>query len=121
MTTFEKMINNKRYAEPGNATPIRKIGGLTIDFSHQKFSQEFLEAFIEQTEKQKIIERFAEIYSGKEVNKTENRAVDHFEYRKKETLRKAWTTEAQKRMIDLSERINKQQYEAIIFFWHRRR
>ena len=116
MTTFEKIINNKRYAEPGNATPIRKIGGLTIDFSHQKFSQEFLEAFIEQTEKQKIIERFAEIYSGQEVNKTENRAVDHFEYRKKETLRKAWTTEAQKRMIDLSERINKQQYEAIIFF-----
>ena len=116
MTTFEKMINNRRHAAPGNATPIKKIGGLTIDFSHQKFSQEFLEAFIEQAEKQKIIERFAEIYSGKEVNKTESRAVDHFEYRKKETLRKRWAIEAQKSMIELGERINKQKYEAIIFF-----
>ena len=116
MTTFEKMINNRRHAAPGNATPIKKIGGLTIDFSHQKFSQEFLEAFIEQAEKQKIIERFAEIYSGKEVNKTESRAVDHFEYRKKETLRKRWAIEAQKSMTELGERINKQKYEAIIFF-----
>ena len=116
MTTFEKMINNRRHAAPGDATPIKKIGGLTIDFSHQKFSQEFLEAFIEQAEKQKIIERFAEIYSGKEVNKTESRAVDHFEYRKKETLRKRWAIEAQKSMTELGERINKQKYEAIIFF-----
>ena len=116
MTTFEKMINNSRYIEPGNATPIKKIGGLTIDFSHQKFSQEFLEAFIEHAERQKIIQRFTEIYSGKEVNKTENRAVDHFEYRKKETHRKRWAIEAQKRMTELSEHINKQKYEAIIFF-----
>ena len=116
MTAFEKMINNRRYVEPGNATPIKKIGGLTIDFSHQRFSQEFLEAFIEHAEKQKIIQQFTEIYSGQEVNKTENRAVDHFEYRKKETLRKRWAIEAQKSMTELGERINKQKYEAIIFF-----
>jgi hypothetical protein len=37
MPSFRNIIADKKYAKKGEATPVKKIGGLTIDFSAQRF------------------------------------------------------------------------------------
>ena len=44
MPSFRNIIADKKYAKKGEATPVKKIGGLTIDFSAQRFSQEYLDS-----------------------------------------------------------------------------
>lgn len=116
MTTLRKITDNKKHAEEGDAKPIKKIGGLTIDFLGQRFSQTYLDSFFEHTKEEKIIDRFVEIYSGAQANTTESRAVDHFGYRKSPKEREQRVIEEQERMVDLSHHINSHNYEAIIFF-----
>ena len=53
MPSFRNIIADKKYAKKGEATPVKKIGGLTIDFSAQSFSQEYLDSFLEHIEQEK--------------------------------------------------------------------
>ena len=80
MPSFNNIINEKKYGEPGDVSPVKSIGGLTINFSGQRFSQEYLDSFLKHLEEEKIIERFAAIYSGEIANTTENKPADHFNY-----------------------------------------
>ena len=116
MPSFNNIINEKKYGEPGDVSPVKNIGGLTINFSGQRFSQEYLDSFLKHLEEEKIIERFAAIYSGEIANTTENKPADHFNYRKKDLSTDQKVSEEKERMSKLSEHINKQNYEAIIFF-----
>ncbi len=116
MPSFNNIINEKKYGELGDIRPVKNIGGLTINFGGQRFSQEYLDSFLEHIEEEKIIERFAAIYSGETANTTENKPADHFNYRKKDLFKDHKVLEEQERMLKLSEHINKQNYEAIIFF-----
>ena len=116
MPSFNNIINEKKYGELGDIRPVKNIGGLTINFGGQRFSQEYLDSFLEHIEEEKIIERFAAIYSGETANTTENKPADHFNYRKKDLSKDHKVLEEQERMLKLSEHINKQNYEAIIFF-----
>ena len=115
MATFKNIFNNMQLAEKGDTKPIKKLGGLTANFTGQKFSQKYLDTFFQIAEDEKIIERFAEIYSGKKVNKTEGRAVGHFEYRKKRNKRLESVLKEQEKMYGLAERILQKQYHALIF------
>ncbi len=116
MPSFNRIINEKKYGELGDIRPVKNIGGLTINFSGQRFSQEYLDSFLEHIEEEKITQRFAAIYSGETANTTENKPADHFNYRKKDLSKDHKVLEEQERMSKLSEHINKQNYEAIIFF-----
>ena len=75
-----------------------------------------MDSFLKHLEEEKIIERFAAIYSGEIANTTENKPADHFNYRKKDLSTDQKVSEEKERMSKLSEHINKQNYEAIIFF-----
>ena len=116
MSSFNNIINKKKHGEMGDIRPVKNIGGLTINFGGQHFSQKYLDSFLEHIEEEKIIERFAAIYSGENANRTENKPADHFNYRKKDLPKDHSVLEEQERMSKLSEHINKQSYEAIIFF-----
>ena len=116
MPSFRNIIADKKYAKKGEATPVKKIGGLTIDFSAQRFSQEYLDSFLGYIEQEKIIERVSSVYLGPQANTTEKKAADHFSYRKKDIARDQKVLEEQERMAKVSDQINKQNYEAIIFF-----
>ena len=116
MPSFRNIIADKKYAKKGEATPVKKIGGLTIDFSAQRFSQEYLDSFLGHIEQEKIIERFSSIYLGEQANTTEKKAADHFSYRKKDISRDQKVLEEQERMSKVSDQINKRNHEAIIFF-----
>ena len=116
MPSFEDIISVKKHAEVGDVKRKNKLGGLTIDFSGQRFTQRYLDSFMEHIEASKVIERFVSIYSGEQANTTEKKSVDHFGYRKKDTEKEQRFIDEQDKMSSISERINKQNYEAIIFF-----
>lgn len=116
MSSLNKIIKKKKYGELGDIKPVIDIGGLTINFGGQHFSREYLDSFLEHLEKEKIIKRFAAIYSGETANITENKPADHFRYRKKDLAKDQMVLEELNKMSKLSELINKQSYEAIIFF-----
>ena len=116
MSSLNKIIKKKKYGELGDIKPVIDIGGLTINFSGQHFSREYLDSFLEHLEKEKIIKRFSAIYSGETANITENKPADHFRYRKKDFTKDQMVLEELNKMSKLSELINKQSYEAIIFF-----
>ena len=118
MPSFRNIIADKKYAKKGETTPVKKIGGLTIDFSAQSFSQEYLDSFLEHIEQEKIIERFSSIYLGEQANTTEKKAADHFVTEKRYFAETKGFRRAGKN-VKSEEHINKQNYEAIIF-WHRR-
>ena len=101
MPSFRNIIADKKYAKKGEATPVKKIGGLTIDFSAQSFSQEYLDSFLEHIEQEKIIERFSSIYLGEQANTTEKKAADHFSYRKTDISRDQKVLEEQERMAKI--------------------
>ena len=116
MPSFQDIISEKKHAEAGDVARINKLGGLKINFSGQRFTQGYLDSFMEHIEASKVIERFIAIYSGEQANTTEKKSVDHFGYRKKDTDKEQRFLDEQEKMSRLSERINKQNYEAIIFF-----
>ena len=116
MPSFKNLVDDKKNTEPGDVVTTKKAGGLTFDFSFQRFSETYLDSFIEHVKEAKVIERFDAIYSGEQANTTENRPVDHFGYRKENSAREQSVLDEQEKALVLSEHINKQEYEAIIFF-----
>ena len=116
MPSFKNLVDDKKNTEPGDVVTTKKAGGLTFDFTFQRFSETYLDSFIEHVKEAKVIERFDAIYSGEQANTTENRPVDHFGYRKENSAREQSVLDEQEKALVLSEHINKQEYEAIIFF-----
>ena len=64
MPSFKDIISVKKHAEIGDLKRKNKLGGLTIDFSGQRFTQRYLDSFMEHIEASKVIERFVSIYYG---------------------------------------------------------
>ena len=114
MPSFKNLVDDKKNAEPGDVVTTKKAGGLTFDFSFQRFSETYLDSFIGHVKEAKVIERFDAIYSGEQANTTENRPVDHFGYRKEDSAREQSVLDEQEKALVLSEHINKQEYEAML-------
>ena len=116
---MKKLINKLNGLELRNSTeakPRMKVGGLDLGFENQQFSQEYLDIFLGYIDENKILNRFKDIYLGRKGSSTENKAVDHFEYRKPLEQRKNWIIEQQDKAGEAAKKIKDKDKEALIFF-----
>ena len=108
---FEK----KNYLDRENSIEyIRKIHGINFDLSNHKIPKKFHEDFEKLAQENRIFEKFQGIYDGEKANRTENKSVTHFEYRKKDPHKKF--KEEADLMLQKADQISKKSFDKIIFF-----
>ena len=108
---FEK----KNYLDRENSIEyIRKIHGINFDLSNHKIPKKFHEDFEKLAQENRIFEKFQGIYDGEKANRTENKSVTHFEYRRKDPHKK-FKDEADL-MLQKADQISKKSFDKIIFF-----
>lgn len=115
MNNFQDLISSVDINENKFIEKSESIGPVLFNLSSQRLPHSFHDS-LKSFYKNKLKDKFKEIYEGKIVNPTERKPVAHFEYRKPLEKRRDKFLNQQKSMFEKSNKIKEKINGPIIFF-----